>query len=478
MANINTFLTAIKTAVLGEDMRDAIYNSIDAINQQNESILQTAKDDVDQYLDLYNIIEYGSELPASGDDKKIYAISESFDLTNAWSNDYSGSAYTSSVNQGLVRYLANEQTDITGNWPNATASTFSDPLNNSDYFSPIGSLIFNINGYFHDQADVSNPKWGMLALGGYVRGGSITSPVTVALRSVLNTNTRYDSSKKAFPIVYKNNTWNIAPLTDWIDSYFTLNGGRVSIYGIVLKAKEYIYDETTESWIYNRTVNKALSVSAAATDIPLFSGFAGLSVVYNSPYSEFGGLVTVQQTPQAAYSYINAYRSGSSGLEMSYRDRETRVTIFNEVTGTGELVQYLPQNRTCSLLVPLKLMSDLGDQVKLYLWNSQLNRFLELVSSAEDEYLDINVVYNGGEYTINKTYAEIDSFLSQYGSSESAKYVALIRGYSWHPGPGRYGLVNWKQTTYQGSIAYEFIYFNGSSTLSATLTSTDNLIVN
>lgn len=475
MANINTFLTAIKTAVLGEDMRDAIYNSIDAINKQNDTILQTAKSDIDQYIDLINLIEYGSELPATGDDTKIYAISDSFNPSNSWSNDYSGSAYTASIDQGLVRYLANEQADITGNWPNATSATFSDPLNNSDYFSPIGSLIFNISNYFHSQADVSNPQWGMLALGGYATGGSLSSPITVALRSVLNTNTRYDSSKKALPIVFKNNTWNIAPLVDWIDSYVTLNGGRISIYGITLQAKEYIYDETTETWVYNRTVTKSLSLSDAANDIPLFTNFSGLYVNYSSSYCELGGLLTVQQTPKAAYSYIDAYRDGSSALHQSYSDRETRITIFNEVIGTDERVQYLPQNRVCSLLVPLLIMSDLGDSVKLYLWNSQLSRFLELVSSTD--YLDVNVIYDSGDYTINKTYAEIDAFVSQFGSSEKEKYAALIRGYAYHPGPGRYSLINWRRVQYQSSLAYEFKYFNGSSTLVATLTSSDELIV-
>ena len=473
MANINTFLTAIKTAVLGEDMRDAIYNSIDTINQQNDTILQTAKSDIDQYIDLINLIEYGSELPATGDDKKIYAISDSFNPSYSWSNDYSGSAYTSSINQGLVRYLANEQADITGNWPNATHSTFSDPLNNSDYFSPIGSLIFNISGYIHDQADVSNPEWGMLALGGYVRCGSVSSTVTVALRSVLNTNTRYDTSKKALPIIFKNNTWNIVPLTDWIDSYVTLNGGRISIFGITLQAKEYIYDKTTESWIYNRTVTKALSLTNAANDVPLFLNFSGLGVIYNSSYCEIGGLLTVQQTPKAAYSYINAYRSGSVSLTQSYSDRETRVTIFNEVIDPGERVRYLPQNRACSLLDPLIIMADLGNKVKLYLWNSQLNRFLELVPS--NEYLDVNVIYNvnTGTYTINKTYAEIDAYISREGNI----YSALIRGYAYHPGPGRYSFITWHKIIYNGDSSYELIYFNGVSTFTATLTINDDLIV-
>lgn len=76
MADISSFLLAIKNAIYGEDVRNSIYNAINAINNENSSLASVVTNDVQKTLDNLRVYEQVNSLPASGDSKILYALTD------------------------------------------------------------------------------------------------------------------------------------------------------------------------------------------------------------------------------------------------------------------------------------------------------------------------------------------------------------------------------------------------------------------
>ena len=81
MADISSFLLAIKNAIYGEDVRNSIYNAINAINNENSTMQSSITNTVQNTLNELRVYEQVNALPEVGDSKILYAVS---DITYDW----------------------------------------------------------------------------------------------------------------------------------------------------------------------------------------------------------------------------------------------------------------------------------------------------------------------------------------------------------------------------------------------------------
>jgi len=76
MADISSFLLAIKNAIYGEDVRNSIYNAINAINNENSTMESSITNTVQNTLNELRVYEQVNTLPEVGDSKILYAVTD------------------------------------------------------------------------------------------------------------------------------------------------------------------------------------------------------------------------------------------------------------------------------------------------------------------------------------------------------------------------------------------------------------------
>ncbi len=73
MATIDQYLSDVKSAIYGEDVRDSIVNAIKAIDTENQTLRSSVDASVQNTLENYQIYELVETLPEVGNQNKIYA---------------------------------------------------------------------------------------------------------------------------------------------------------------------------------------------------------------------------------------------------------------------------------------------------------------------------------------------------------------------------------------------------------------------
>lgn len=73
MATIDQYLSDVKSAIYGEDVRDSIVNAIKAIDTENQTLRSSVNASVQNTLENYQIYELVETLPEVGNQNKIYA---------------------------------------------------------------------------------------------------------------------------------------------------------------------------------------------------------------------------------------------------------------------------------------------------------------------------------------------------------------------------------------------------------------------
>lgn len=73
MATIDQYLSDVKSAIYGEDVRDSIANAIKAIDTENQTLRSSVDASVQNTLENYQIYELVETLPEVGNQNKIYA---------------------------------------------------------------------------------------------------------------------------------------------------------------------------------------------------------------------------------------------------------------------------------------------------------------------------------------------------------------------------------------------------------------------
>ena len=166
LAAIDGYLSQIKTAIYGEDVRDSIYQSISAINNECNTIMTSATDTIDNYVDNIEIYAYVDELPVIGNEQKIYLVQEELEYINEWSDDYDISSYGGSAPTEFPAYLALEPQSEQDEHPNFyTVDTFLPSFTTASNFGHDFAVIVHISDYTEVSASVNDPEWAMLTVG-------------------------------------------------------------------------------------------------------------------------------------------------------------------------------------------------------------------------------------------------------------------------------------------------------------------------
>lgn len=107
MADISSFLLAIKNAIYGEEVRDSIYNAINAMNNENLTIASRVTNTVQSTLDNFKVYEHVSELPEVGDSQLLYAVSDIV-TTESDSNNSNYNDWSELQNERYIQVPVNE----------------------------------------------------------------------------------------------------------------------------------------------------------------------------------------------------------------------------------------------------------------------------------------------------------------------------------------------------------------------------------
>lgn len=503
MAAIDSYLAEIKTAVYGEDVRNSIYNSLSAMNDEVSSVMTTAKNTINNYVNNIEIYSYVDELPEVGNEQKIYLVQDDISYTYEWSNEYV--ATTSDVYTLLPQYLYLDGQENNEECPEYLSGDNWFPFETNDITHDFG-VIVHISDYTANNATVANPEYALLVVSikcSDKQKMSTTSKIFTTLRSVMRAQ-RYVSPT--------NNVDNLVGVVDFrlIKEYddsklyldwsncgiamswlrdLQVNTDIVSTYNTTIRYAhvdilEYIYDSTVGAWKYNDThsatdlyidtlINNAtLTTLANTSGTGLVSGL----VLEDTNKSSNGWLIGVLRsaTPQdSIYAMRKNVSGGPGSLHLTLKSPYVYVSVYkrnNDAYRTSyELTDFncpsiLTSASVPSLAQPLQVLHDLTYSGQMYVWNNQLQHYIAMKS--EDTFIvdcDYNDSSGSYEYHLNKTFAEIDAYFRPGGTTN---WKAEVKGCFTHPGPGRYGnLINW----YYSSGFYYFKY-EGTTATSTTET--------
>lgn len=409
MANIDGYLSQIKTAVYGEDVRDSIYNAISAINNDTSSIMSTAKESIDNYIQGLEIYAYVDELPPVGNEQKIYAVQDSLEFENYWNNQYNHTLYPYNGLKYLPVYMSKENSaDVSyedilrigetnlDRWKPKTLASYSE-WSSTGNAGLIGGFIFKINSYEADQANITTPEFALYTVNIVAADTNSDNPTnTTIIEDVIIPG--YSSS--AGVLYCEDNWWLWTAFTNMPDCRSKADTSKRFCYAWV-GFNEYIYNPNNMIFEYNRSYRSGPFNVGRLTNVCPLKLDDILSVAIDKEFESSGtymGLVGIvhSRTPDD-YCYMNDSRITRGNVDISFGAYKAD-TISGGVNPIG-IISGLTIN--CNLTTPLQKIIDATYAGQLYLWNSQLNHYIALKSEAEvttDNFLYQFIVTPDGKH--------------------------------------------------------------------------------
>lgn len=396
MANISAFLSNIKTAIYGEDVRDSIHDAIKAINDDASAVISSAQSTIDSYVRSIEIYDYVDTLPAKGSEQKIYAVQDTLEFEDAWNRTYNSTFYPYNGIELLPIYLAIPQSRqivaqaIGGNdyqrWMPHTLTSQSS-YNNLGHAGHLGGMIFAINSYEPDEVDIANPKYAMYTLdivAGQYNDGR-TEMISTQLTDIL-----IPATSQIIRLVNKDDYWILEfNNLNFIPNAISKSDSNIRCQYVYIGLNEFIYDETNQIWAYNHSYRYPNAIkysqlynSDVNNPVILFgdNGLVSVSIKSDdSPTGTYNGLVGwIDSNLIDSIYYMSGYENGD--LSVTKIDKDIDIDFIPAVSsGTG----YSKLNIHYNLTNPYQIIIDSTYSGRLYLWNEQLKHYIALKAEAE-----------------------------------------------------------------------------------------------
>lgn len=371
MANIDPYISELKSAIYGEEVRNSIINSLKAMNTQNDALETDVKNTTQNTLDNFRIYEQVNDLPEVGNPQLIYCVS---DIVTVDSD--SGLCGDAPSSEGALKWDADQGKPF---FTNSTAR-------------------IGVNG-FTDYIDEN-----------------ITKPVMARYYITDNSKIQYYDSQNRydFPIYRLNlkveqlayvvkapNSSTTGSLKALRIASAELNDGSWSMNGnarVHLECDEFIYDSETKKWYFNRTIT--INTGYVRTSTPTWN-----SVTFN--YADTNNIIAIQALPQNAYQAENdvtiVYRIGEQYEKFAndyvdnFESTKGRLIADNYGYDTYNhskycIIEYKESQDTYLNIIAdetiptapnkWKVIIRSSDRAFMYVWNQALERYIELVGGS------------------------------------------------------------------------------------------------
>lgn len=382
MANIDPYISELKSAIYGEDVRNSIINSLKAMNTQNDTLETDVKNTTQNTLDNFRVYEQVNDLPEVGNPQLIYCVSD---------------IVTTDSDSGLC-----------GDSPSSEGALKWDADQGKPFFTNATGRI-GVTG-FTDYIDEN-----------------ITKPVMARYYITDNSKIQFYDSQNHYDLpIYTLNlkveelayTYT-TPNSSTTGSLYALriasaelNGDSWSMNGsarVHLECDEFIYDSNTERWHFNRTIT--MNTNYVRTSTPAWN-----SVTFDYPGAD--NIIAIQSLPQPAYRAENnvtiLYRTGVQ-YTFSVSDyvdtvESTKARLTSDIYGydTYNHSKYWIIERKESHEMHLNIIADKtiptapnkwkviissSDRAFMYIWNQALERYIELVGGSRLAPPDVDGTY-------------------------------------------------------------------------------------
>lgn len=370
MANIDPYISELKSAIYGEEVRNSIINSLKAMNTQNDTLETDVKNTTQNTLDNFRVYEQVNDLPEVGNPQLIYCVS---DIVTTDSD--SGLCGDSQSSEGALKWDADQGKPF---FTNSTArigvNGFTDYIDENitkpvmaRYYITDNSKIQEYDERSHTYRDYQigtlNLKVEELAYK-YTTPNSSTTGGLYALRIA--------SAK--------------------------LKGGSINGYARVhLECDEFIYDSNTERWYFNRAIT--MNTNYVRTSEPRNT------VTFD--YSGTDNIITIQALPQNAYraennvailyktdwvqyasvnDYVDAVESTKGRLTTdnygydTYNHSKYWIIEYKESQDTD--LNIIADETIPTAPNKWKVIISSSDRAFMYIWNQALERYIELVGGS------------------------------------------------------------------------------------------------
>ena len=381
MANIDPYLSEIKSAIYGEDVRNSIIDGMKAMNNQNNTLETDIKSTTQNTLDNFRVYTQVNALPLVGDPQVIYCVSD------------------------IV--TADSDSGICGDDPSSTGAQKWDEDQTVSYFTNSTARIGLQD--VDDYIDESIVKPVMARY--YINDSTnlqITDPYgptrTVSIQSIT-----LSTCKVNYSITRQGNT--MAGNTDGLLLDYCIFGplvgrGTIQLASLSLVLDEFIYDATDERWKYNRTITKpnitttkfiydygpsGVMVRAQFQNIYNYRNlaelnFVGIGALPSAAYTDPDNITLLDRFSfSSAQDYVTNFESKIARLcndSYGYDTYNHSVHRIIEVYSASESELII----TSDTQIPIapnkwKVIISSSDRAFMYVWNQALERYIELVGA-------------------------------------------------------------------------------------------------
>ena len=232
MATIDQYLSDVKSAIYGEDVRDSIVNAIKAIDTENQTLRSSVNASVQNTLENYQIYELVETLPAVGNQNKIYAQMDLETIDSDSNNSTSEQSVWESL-QSAPYIQASVNPDCVDNM-------------NANGTKPVMTRYYLTNAIVSHQSGTQTLK-----------------SLTVAHRDFIVESIHNMQSIQTVLMANALASGSFIPSPNIPNTMTTLTG-----IGLNLTFQEYIYDSDDRNWKFNNTKSVQLG-NITATRVSL-----------------------------------------------------------------------------------------------------------------------------------------------------------------------------------------------------------------
>lgn len=379
MANIDPYISELKSAIYGEEVRNSIINSLKAMNAQNDTLETDVKNTTQNTLNNFRIYEQVDDLPEVGNPQLIYCIS---DIITTDSD--SGICGDSPSSEGALKWDTDQDKPF---FTNSTArigvNGFTDYIDDNIAKPVMARYYITGNSkiqYYDSQNHYDFPIYGLHL------------KVEQLKYRVITPNSIITGSLEALRIVSADTGESSWP-----------NKGNARVH---LECDEFIYDSKTEKWYFNRTIT--INTDYVRTASP--------SVTFK--YTDINNIIAIQALPQNAYQAENdviielrigeRYEIFANYYVDNFESTKGRLITDNYGYDTYNhskycIIEYKDSQDTylhifADEAIPTapnkwKVIIGSSDRAFMYIWNQTLERYIELVGGVNLEPPDADGTY-------------------------------------------------------------------------------------
>lgn len=397
MANIDPYLSEIKSAIYGEDVRNSIVEGLKAMNTQNNTLETDVKTTTKNTLDNLRVYKQVNELPLVGDPQLIYCLSD------------------------IV--TTDSDSEVCGDDPSSTGAQKWDADQHTSYFTNSTARIGVEGLYDYIDEDITKPVMARYYISGtpkvhYTNPDNPYAEGDYPLYSLtLSTITIPYEFKDRQNYTISGNVTALVVVEGEFEGLHPDNRGGTG--RIELQLDEFIYDAATKEWKYNRTLSKTLEYRNISN---IYASRGNYSRYIN--YHEYTSNINITRIlaigalPIQAYTnegyikisgstfanpmlYVATFESQCARLVTdqygydTYNHSKRNIVevhsegVYENPPGTVayDMALAIYDDESSSRDFPIapniwKVIISSSDRAYMYIWNQALERYIELVGGS------------------------------------------------------------------------------------------------